>query len=335
MTESFPKIKSVMRKKALTESALNFVSGCFGLLGSLIVLGITYWLFFMLGYAFINPWFRQSVDTWTYFALAAVSATFIINVFLPEAYHSNLTAWTSDVTDVSSSVSRVFSAIVRAMCTGPKLFTYCASVLAKSFRLALADVDSVSRVVEFVLPRQHRVPLDEIIRKVSVPNIGRTFNSLGDFDGVLFAGTDPVGLSLTEDFRGAFNVEFPSKAAKSGWIDPTETARIEFEPEPLMDALRRESPGHLALGTIGFLFAFMGHFVGGTITCFFMIFFRYLIGFSTRYSVHVHRFGNVSIDELIVALIVFPLIGGLIAAFTIPTYQYPWNRRLIPKTRGE
>jgi hypothetical protein len=308
-------VRKVLRRHILSASLSSFAWGCVLMVGSFLL------LIFTAGLAYIV--LPGGVAT----ALAIVVALFVVNVFLDDKEHQDLSVWTADAS--TTSVARFFHLVFEPLCLGPKTFAKGAELLAKSVRLLRVRSDECARVVLLLLQRNRRVPLDEVVAVAVAPDIVRTVAELQDIDGIKFTTTSPACVWLSEEFI----TEFPAAVrpvANSNptdviWVDPTQTVSIVYEREALWTAILRESAPMLLWRLVDLFIMVTARFAGGAFLG--IIAYYYAIIFH-RHHYYAGSWHTLNPADKVWQLPLCMVTCGLICALT--THD-PWMRQLVPK----
>lgn len=218
-------IQQWLRRKAASETATGalFTAGCliFGGVVLVITFLLTYavvWFGFNIGVSGFSELIFNRRLRLSHVGIVAVSLTFVGLLFranqrmsreylgaYPRRDHPQslpgLIGLPGPLISLLAYPGASTRMIADLLLTGPRLVTIAWSNAGKSSRLARLDVEGCSRVLAVLLQKAGRVSFAELTASARLTNPEKTFRQLRDLDGIVFLREEPIGLSLTGEFR--------------------------------------------------------------------------------------------------------------------------------------
>ena len=89
--------------------------------------------------------------------------------------------------------------ITRALFCGPRAVVAAVRMFRKAYRLARLDVPGCAAVIAFLHAHPGRVPYGDLIRALPTLDRAKVLPQLGNINGIVFLGNEPMGLMLSSE----------------------------------------------------------------------------------------------------------------------------------------
>lgn len=195
------------------EINLNLIFGGLVLIGSIIILALTWSIFYSICYSIITrfnvtqPWispiYASIMILLLFWGNARTSREYLSTYkFVTGTASDEVVAFGANINPIAPETIHSYAKIVATILfIGPGLMVASFRMFRKAGRLFRLDISSCAAVIALLERTNRKMAFREIVDSIKGLDPTKVFPQLHEIDGVLFLDKEPAGLVLSEDLK--------------------------------------------------------------------------------------------------------------------------------------